>query len=49
MKEQINKKLKQALEAKTREAEAAKAFLVEAETLLRPLTQTQTPLPGYAH
>ncbi|OEH79419.1 hypothetical protein cyc_05412 [Cyclospora cayetanensis] len=46
VREQINKKLKDALEAKTREAEAAKTFFVEADALLRPLTQVQTPLPG---
>lgn len=46
VKDQINEQLKRALEEKTREAEGSRAFLVEAETLLRHLTPnvaSQTP------
>ncbi|KAL8453432.1 hypothetical protein Emed_000870 [Eimeria media] len=46
VKQQINQNLKKALEIKTREAEAAKSFLLQAEALLRPFTQGDSELPG---
>ncbi|KAL8441655.1 hypothetical protein Emag_006987 [Eimeria magna] len=46
VKQQINQNLKKALEIKTREAEAAKSFLLQAEALLRPFTQGNSELPG---
>ncbi|KAL8425849.1 hypothetical protein Efla_007270 [Eimeria flavescens] len=49
VKDQINKNLKKALEAKTREAEAAKAFLIQTEAILRPFLHRSFSPSGCQH